>query len=155
MHVRAFARVRVCVCACVGARACVRVIARSHGSVAPPLLPCRWQVLIGPHGGALQNMVYMRQPGHFGVAPWMDHATYGTTAGMGRGDPIPAVIELGPPLVDTPRRAFRRCFVVLANGLGLRYWLLPSDDFVSYYVKSFRASPTAVLDALGTLGLLK
>jgi hypothetical protein len=34
------------------------------------------QVLIGPHGGNLQNLVYMRQPGYEGVAAWKDDDTY-------------------------------------------------------------------------------
>jgi hypothetical protein len=35
------------------------------------------QVMIGPHGGGLQNMVFMRQPGQFGVANWTDRASFG------------------------------------------------------------------------------
>jgi hypothetical protein len=34
-----------------------------------------WQVLIGPHGGNLQNMVFMRQPGTEGVADWTSDST--------------------------------------------------------------------------------
>ncbi len=75
------------------------------------------QALIGPHGGGLQNMVFMRQPGHHGVATWRDDATFGTDVGMGPGDPVPAVVELGKALGAAD---FRGCFVDLANALGLR-----------------------------------
>jgi hypothetical protein len=82
---------------------------------------CVGQAIIGPHGGGLQNMVFMRQPGHHGVATWRDDATFGTDVGMGPGDPVPVVIELSQPHRD---ELFRWCFCYLANALGLRYSLV-------------------------------
>ena len=51
--------------------------ARLHGCTAARLHGCMgaWQVLIGPHGGNLQNMVFMRQPGTEGVADWTSDST--------------------------------------------------------------------------------
>jgi hypothetical protein len=109
----------------------------------PRACVCLWvragvsQVLIGPHGGALQNMVFMRQPGQHGAVcvssahkrqhsvvleyPDLTFAVvlgrFGTDAGMGPGDPIPTVIELAKPLRVED---FRHFFLFLANTLGLR-----------------------------------
>ncbi len=49
-------------------------------------------MLIGPHGGALQNSIFMRQPGQWNVSQWLDDDTVGMDVGMGPGDPVPAVI---------------------------------------------------------------
>jgi hypothetical protein len=99
-------------------------------------------------------MIYMRQPGHWGVALWRDYATYGTSGGMGPGDPVPGVIELGPPM-RTARENFRNMFVMLSNALGLRYWLVPCAGFAHYRVSAFTANVTAVLAALDNLQLLR
>ncbi len=47
---------------------------------------------MGPHGGNLLNLAFMRQPGTHGVADWTDVSRVGDWKAMGAdGDPIPAV----------------------------------------------------------------
>ncbi len=99
-------------------------------------------------------MVYMRQPGQWGVADWVSPALVGLGGGMGPGDPVPAVVELGPPPTH-PR--YRPYFPALARALGLRFWHVGCAGFTSY----FRPFPVGVeeqvqvLVVLGGLGLLR
>jgi hypothetical protein len=80
-----------------------------------PLLPTPRQVMLAAHGGALQNMVMLRQPGHWGVAKWLNESNIGRNEGMGPGDPIPAVIELAWPVNP-------KWMVGLLHGLELAWY---------------------------------
>jgi hypothetical protein len=70
--------------------------------------------------------------------------------GMGPGDPVPVVIELGKPLRDGD---FRSCFVLLANALGLRYNLVEHPGFS--YNDPFNASITETMQVLQSVGILR
>lgn len=117
-------------------------------------LAFRAQAIVGPHGGALQNMVHLRLPGTYGVANWTSDALVGDTAGMGPGDPIPAVVELGAGLTLEAGAQFSHtplCFVHMAAALGLRHWMVGHSDLGQR--GGFDANITATLHALHALGL--
>jgi capsular polysaccharide biosynthesis protein len=89
-------------------------------------LAYRSLVLLGPHGGGLQNAVFM-QP-----------------------DIGAAVVEM-----NKPQRVenFRECFVTLSRGLNLRYWLIEHPQF-DYNVQ-FNASIPDVMHVLRQLNVLR
>lgn len=85
--------------------------------------------VIGPHGGALANAIFMQPGGH--------------------------VIELGPNPDDlAPDEAMRECFTGMANGMtNTSYWRVPPLPPFRYNT-SFAVSITDVLHTLGRAGII-
>jgi hypothetical protein len=88
-------------------------------------LAYRSVLMLGPHGGALQNAAFM-QP-----------------------DKGAVVVELAKP---QEIENFRGCFVTLARMLNLRYWLVEHPQFD--YNKLFNVSVPEVMSVLRRVGVL-
>ena len=112
-------------------------------------------VMMGPHGGALQNAIFMRNRSKVKSIQDAVEQEYGDGRVLGGVDftPVtgtPVVVEFA---MNMSRPEFRSCFVSLSTALGLRHYVVENEHFG--YGGVSNVSVVDVMSVLARIGVLQ